>query len=68
MNSTKKGQDNRNKIRKLLVTYPGITGVEISELLNLSTSSVSRHITKIKAGWKAMNLSMMLSKIGDEND
>jgi hypothetical protein len=45
------GHENRERVRHLLLTKPGIKHVEISKLLNLNPVAVGKHVARIRKEW-----------------
>lgn len=44
---------NREAVRRLLITRPGITQSQISQRLNMADQTVGRHVRAIRAEWEA---------------
>lgn len=50
------GLKNRRAVLGLLLSHPGISRVEIAEMLRLSPMAVSRHVTAIRREWGGESL------------
>lgn len=49
---TLSGLQTRERVREYLLSHPGIYQHEIAKALNLSTTTVNRHIKALRAEWK----------------